>query len=111
MRIFVYGTLKKGGSNHQFLAGKTLERYSWVEGWDLFNLGPYPCACKGTGRIAVEAYIITPTDLYLLDELEGYPILYNRMEVVDTAGTKGLLYYMEEAPIGASLIENGIWKV
>jgi gamma-glutamylcyclotransferase (GGCT)/AIG2-like uncharacterized protein YtfP len=41
--VFVYGTLKRGGSNHHYLAGqKFLGEARTPPGFRLFNLGKYP---------------------------------------------------------------------
>jgi gamma-glutamylcyclotransferase (GGCT)/AIG2-like uncharacterized protein YtfP len=41
--VFVYGTLKRGGSNHHYLAGQQyLGAAHTVPGFNLYSLGTYP---------------------------------------------------------------------
>ena len=41
--VFVYGTRKRGGSNHHYLAGQTLIGTArTVAGFTLYSLGDYP---------------------------------------------------------------------
>ena len=41
--LFVYGTLKRGGSNHHYLGGQTyLGTTRTVPGYTLYSLGSYP---------------------------------------------------------------------
>ncbi|MDQ4075849.1 MAG: gamma-glutamylcyclotransferase [Chloroflexota bacterium] len=74
--IFVYGTLRPRGSNYYIIE-------SWVRdvqsaemaGLQLWNLGPYPMACEGVGRVRGELLTLERTchkeALARIDQLEG----------------------------------------
>jgi len=72
-RIFVYGTLKRGGENHEWLAGqrfiapaRTRPRYR------MFDLGGYPGMVRDDEGVAVEGEIweVDAAGLTRLDVLE-----------------------------------------
>ncbi len=71
--VFVYGTLRAGGSNDIARYAPPPERVgsAFVAG-TLYDLGDYPGAVlDGMGRIAGEVYRITPEVEGQLDALEG----------------------------------------
>jgi gamma-glutamylcyclotransferase (GGCT)/AIG2-like uncharacterized protein YtfP len=74
-RVFVYGTLKRGGSNHPFLAGQRfLGRGRTPPGFTLYALGGYPGMVRADDdRAGVEGEVWEVDDACLarLDELEG----------------------------------------
>ncbi|MDR5898183.1 gamma-glutamylcyclotransferase [Halomonas vilamensis] len=72
-RVAVYGTLKRGYRNHDWLKGATLLGQDRLSTLTLYDLGPYPGAKQEASHGAViEVYAITPEQLALLDELEDY---------------------------------------
>jgi len=85
--VFVYGTLKRGQSNHGWLCksyfvkeARTAKKYL------LYDLGPYPClvaAPHGKGKhINGELYQVTESVLRGLDTLEGVGYgLYERVRI------------------------------
>lgn len=81
--IFVYGTLKKGFSNHRLLEGaefagnaKTLEKFS------LYESGiPYVFKDETVSHIYGELYQLDELTLENIDGLEGHPDWYRRKEV------------------------------
>lgn len=75
-RVFVYGTLKRGGSNHAFLAGQTfLGEARTVPGFTLYQLQGYPgmVASKTPAPESVtgEVWSVDAATLIALDRLEG----------------------------------------
>ncbi len=85
-RLFVYGTLKRGGSNHARLAGqKFLAEAHTMPGYTLYSLGDYPgMIFQPTDRQGVsgEIWEIDAATLAELDEFEGVPEgLYSRETV------------------------------
>jgi gamma-glutamylcyclotransferase (GGCT)/AIG2-like uncharacterized protein YtfP len=74
IKVFVYGTLRKGEANAQLLKGATcIAEQCWTDG-DLYDTGyGYP-AMKQTpnSRLFGELYTVTEEDLKRLDQLEGY---------------------------------------
>lgn len=82
--VFVYGTLRRGESNHHWLSnaefvgtGVTADRMILV------NLGAYPAVVRDSHHassafIQGEVYRVTSTTFARLDILEDYPKLYGR---------------------------------
>ena len=85
--VFVYGTLKRGGSNHAFLAGQRyLGDARTVPGFTLYSLGDYPGMVRAPGDTAGvtgELWVVDDACLVELDRLEGLDEgLYERIDVV-----------------------------
>ena len=116
--VFVYGTLKKGYSNHQLLKQAELECKGTINGI-MLNLGAFPAIINGRATVFGEMYRVTPEILAFLDRLEGHPHFYERKlvdvldleELHETSAwcyflSKGAQeYYQEVCPV----IKNGIW--
>ncbi len=88
-RVFVYGTLRRGGRYHHLVAPYVREvTEGWVPG-ALVDLGDYPGWVPGRGRVRGEVFRLHPVEpaLAALDELEDYhgpghpENLYERVEV------------------------------
>ena len=69
--LFVYGTLRQGGSNARLLAGLT--RHPATCRGVLHDLGPYPGMALGEGRVVGELVPLDPQRLAALDALEEAP--------------------------------------
>lgn len=101
-QVFVYGTLKRGGSNHHFLEGQRfLSTASTLTGYALYDLQGYPgmvLAPLDGERITGELWAVTARCLIDLDRLEGTAEgLYQRVpitlaEPVGIAGVETYLY-------------------
>lgn len=74
-RVFVYGTLKRGGENHRFLAGQTfLGPARTGPGWQLYQLDGYPglvAAPATSAPVIGEVWEVDGLCLRRLDALEG----------------------------------------
>ncbi|MDD3180269.1 MAG: gamma-glutamylcyclotransferase [Opitutaceae bacterium] len=74
-RVFVYGTLKRGGGNHGFLARQRFVGEARTHpGYVLYSLGDYPgMVQEATDQVGVtgELWEIDDSVLQQLDELEG----------------------------------------
>ncbi len=113
IRVFVYGTLKRGGSNHRLLARAdflgtcvTSARFS------LYDLGEYPAAVPG-GHTAIhgEVYRLRFPELRRLDALEDYPRLYTR-RLIGTPYGPAWIYLMAKAHVkGHPRLSGGHWPV
>lgn len=84
--LFIYGTLKRGGSNHLFLSGQQfLGVARTVPGFMLYSLGDYPGMVRAPGDIAGvtgELWAVDDACLAELDHLEGLDEgLYERIDV------------------------------
>jgi len=105
--VFVYGTLKKGFSNHFFISdcefickSKTIDKYQLYPNID--RSFPYLIINEKSQNIYGELYKIEDKEiLETLDILEGYPIHYNKKNIeVENIETKeiynALVYYKNE---------------
>ena len=84
--IFVYGTLKRGLSNHRHLLGQHfLAEARTAAGYQLFDLGDYPGmieAAKAGRSIEGEIWEVDAACLVELDRLEGVDEgMYERVPV------------------------------
>lgn len=74
-QIFVYGTLKRGGGNHAYLAGQQfIGAARTPPGFTLFSLGDYPGMVRApddTAGVTGELWAVDVGCLLRLDELEG----------------------------------------
>lgn len=87
--VFVYGTLKRGGSNHAFLAGqKFLGEARTQPGFTLYSLGDFPAMVRAPGDregVTGELWAVDDVCLDELDRLEGLDEgLYERVDVLLT---------------------------
>lgn len=82
-KVFVYGTLKEGHGNHDYLRTSKLIRRAYVPGFLLINTTGYPYAFEAepTDFVIGEVYEVDDKTLENLDSLEGYPSHYNRAKV------------------------------
>ena len=85
--IFVYGTLKRGGSNHLFLQRqKFLGDARTAPGFVLYSLGDYPGMVRAPGDkagVTGELWSVDDDCLAELDCLEGLDEgLYERIDVL-----------------------------
>lgn len=88
MKVFVYGSLKKGFHNHSLIKDCEFLGDGRLEGATMYKMGsvPYPSIKLGTeDYVFGEIYEVDTVTLYQLDRLEGYTgkygdhNLYNRM--------------------------------
>lgn len=97
--VFVYGTLKKGEPNHFYLTtktngfaeyvcdGKTAEKFPLIVATQ-YNV-PFLLNVPKTGHnIFGEIYSVDDSMFGHLDELEDYPLLYDR-HIINVNGSNG----------------------
>ena len=109
VKIFVYGTLKKGYRNHDRYCGNAICIEPATVNGKLYDTGwGFPAMqLSGNPSDIVHGEIITipEDDLPAVDFLEGVPRLYQRVEVmaVSEAETESAAYcyVMEHLPPGA----------
>ncbi|HEV3116140.1 MAG TPA: gamma-glutamylcyclotransferase family protein [Gemmataceae bacterium] len=112
--LFVYGTLKRGGVRHPFLAGqiflgeaRTLPRYA------LFDLVQYPglVRCETAGRcVRGELYRVETRMIPRLDQVEGAPTVF-RLEPIFIEGVDEpvFAYLYQRSTQGRTLCDNDCW--
>jgi len=72
-RVGVYGTLKRGHSNHGVLAGARYVGRCQVRAITLYDIGPFPGAkLRKSQGVNVEVYDVTDRVFARLDKLEDY---------------------------------------
>jgi gamma-glutamylaminecyclotransferase len=111
-RLFVYGTLKRGGASAERMRGATFEgSVATAAGYALYDLGEYPALVEGgDGVVEGEVYLVTADHLAELDRYEGYPELYRRELVPLTDGSRAEAYLMPaSAVVGHRKIPGGVW--
>lgn len=119
MKLAVYGSLKKGYSNHKVIRDTgTYLGSCWVEDYALADEGHFPSAFKFPGKkIWVEVYEVSPTTLAATDRLEGYhperstDNFYTR-EQVDTLFGPAFMYARLRSNLTAHSVywfPDGVW--
>lgn len=112
-KVFVYGTLKKGKSNHRLLENAKYlgERTLWH--YAIYDLGPFPCILpRYSFSVKGELYLVTDEELQLLDRLEGHPEMYFRQLVYVEPNGEDVFAYIwnRNLPRQTTLIPSGVWN-
>jgi gamma-glutamylaminecyclotransferase len=99
IKVFVYGSLKKGFHNSELLEDAVfLGEFKTKDYFKMLDLGSYPAIYfdEEGFRVRGELYEIDEDMQRQLDYLEGYPKFYNRKEVdlVDF-GDKASIYFFD----------------
>jgi len=109
--VFVYGTLKRGEKNHHWLDGASWQGEAELSGVLLHDLGPFPMAVIGEGTAIGEVYALEERGLARLDELEGYPRLYDRQMLSLNDGRQAWVYLGRPRQVRhAPLVVGGSWQ-
>lgn len=96
MKVFVYGTLKKGYRNNVWLTynGAKYIKQDSIKG-TMYSLGSFPVVdIKGNGKVVGEVYEIDKECERSLDLLENYPSLYDKTVTTTVDGVTALVYHM-----------------
>ena len=115
MRVFVYGSLRSGESNHAVMEGAT-----WVgparssPGFRLYSLMAYPAMVRDAawaGAVVGELYDVPESMVERLDRFEGHPELYERTLVQLSDGAQAWAYLMRpEQVLGRKPVPEGDWR-
>lgn len=114
MQVAVYGTLKRGQSNHHYLSSAEHLGDAQLDGFALYDLGPWPAVKREPGVIRVEVYAVDAATFAALDELEDYCAeapaqgLYDRIEVNTPCG-RAWLYLYNGAVLPRQRLNSGNW--
>ncbi|HWK22346.1 MAG TPA: gamma-glutamylcyclotransferase [Ureibacillus sp.] len=120
MKVFVYGTLRKGEENNHFLKNAIcLNDHCWTFGL-LYDSGyGYPAMIPSMNdRTVGELYEVTEKELSLLDELEdfvegGTNNLYERVEqeiYTNDDVTLAYVYIANNEDLLKIIVHKGDWK-
>jgi gamma-glutamylaminecyclotransferase len=118
-RVFVYGTLKRGGSNHAYMAGQMFcGEARTAAGFCLIHLGNYPgliASPEDREGVMGEVWLVDGDCLTRLDELEGVNEgLYRREHVPLQAPFESVevdTYIYAGSSLGRTVVAGGNWKV
>ena len=95
-KVFVYGTLMKGETNHHYLENSKFLAKTTIKGYDMYSVGWYPAIVAGDGLIVGELYQVAKEDMQSIDNLEGEGSLYiKRCESISDANgnkTRAFVY-------------------
>jgi gamma-glutamylaminecyclotransferase len=116
--VFLYGTLKRGGANHDVLErldGRLVGPATTRDRWILVDLGPFPALLPRTPEAETpvhgELWEIDDSALRELDAFEGCPRLYTRERIAllhDTREVEAFVYvYARPRPGAARVVVNG----
>jgi gamma-glutamylaminecyclotransferase len=110
-RIFVYGTLRRGGSNHALLSGAPCAGEATTrEPFAMFDLGGFPCIVPGGEQPVVgEVFLVDGATLARLDELEDAPRWYRRTPVRLADGSLAEAYLYAQDVGSAPRVPGGDW--
>ena len=116
-KVFVYGSLMSGLSNHVFLEDSTLTARGKTAGnFDMFDLGSFPGVQERTdghgSPIVGEVYSVAAATLADLDRLEGHPTFYRRkiVEVIEDDGDWSTAWLYELQSPRGQVVESGDWR-
>lgn len=108
MRIIVYGSLRrKQGNSHWMTNAQWLGDHE-LDGYALFDLGHYPAAVPGEGKIHCEVYRINSSIMAELDELKSNTKDYRR-ELISTPYGSAWIYLYIRSLEGVGRIASGDW--
>jgi gamma-glutamylcyclotransferase (GGCT)/AIG2-like uncharacterized protein YtfP len=113
IRLFVYGTLKRGFAREDLMAGAVFEGAATTQrGYALHDLGAYPALVTAAeGAVLGEVYWVDPEHLEELDRYEGCPELYRREPILLSDGSRAEAYLMSAAGVrGYPRIDAGEFR-
>jgi gamma-glutamylcyclotransferase (GGCT)/AIG2-like uncharacterized protein YtfP len=85
-KVFVYGTLMSGETNHHYLENSFCLGKATIKGYGMYYMGWYLAIIPGDGLIIGEIYQVPINDMPSIDMLEGEGTLYNKKcEIVTDA--------------------------
>jgi gamma-glutamylcyclotransferase (GGCT)/AIG2-like uncharacterized protein YtfP len=83
IKVFVYGSLKRGYPNHHILEEqKFLGNARTEKGYTLYEYGCPVLVTEGDDYVDGELYECDEQTIYYLDRLECHPTLYTRLPVI-----------------------------
>lgn len=124
MKVFVYGTLKRGGVLHSNIKHCKYLGVDKIHNFAMFKLGWFPAVVPTIDArecVYGEIYEVDKTVLDKLDAIEGKGVLYNRTTVDTKYGDAMMYVYSKDnnmktwdypkVPYGYFVIENKKWNL
>lgn len=125
-QVFVYGTLRKGGTNHHLLRDAELQAVVKLKGFEMWDFGSYPGVTSSENdddTIEAEFYSVDDETLAFLDRLEDFygenhpRNLYDRDLIQDDFGHKGWIYVFRRQLLSLPFFKkrsrkviSGVWN-
>jgi gamma-glutamylcyclotransferase (GGCT)/AIG2-like uncharacterized protein YtfP len=113
-RVFAYGTLLAGESNHRLLRTAFFEGPARTsDGFALFDLGAFPGMVRAeAGVVHGEVYRVDDHTLAALDRLEGHPDFYVRTLIGLEDGREVWAYLLDAERVrGRPRLPGSAWRV
>lgn len=117
IQIAVYGTLKKGHGNHEYLLkdAEYVGSCKTKPNFTMYSLGGYPAVVpEGDTPITVEVYKVDKTTEEAVNQLEGFSgskespaNWYDRMSVETDFGSAEM--YIFHQPPNHNVVKDGNW--
>jgi gamma-glutamylaminecyclotransferase len=114
--IFVYGTLKRGGSNHRYLSGQSFRGQAHTTpGLSLIHLGDFPGLVFNPDDqegVSGEVWLVDAACVARLDELEGVNEGLYRRERIDLQppfSSSDVQTYVYSQAHDGHPIKGGMW--
>ena len=110
MKIFVYGSLKKGFGNNSLLKTSIFIGNHTIQGYEMYNFGWYPAIIEGklTDEVQGEIWEVDSTTKMYIDGMElgaGYRI---EKTIIDGETVE---FYVYKYPIMyRNKVESGVWE-
>lgn len=120
MKIFVYGSIKKGYWAHKYLEAGRAEFLGdgVLYGYRLYNIASFPAMVKSPDpieKVLGEVYEVSSLTLEAIDAFENEGIIYRRELMTSFIGdTPTQIYtyiYIPIMPRDAEKVENNNWQV
>ncbi|MCH9651467.1 MAG: gamma-glutamylcyclotransferase [Deltaproteobacteria bacterium] len=112
-RLFVYGTLLRGESNHSLLGhARFVGETATQPGYRLVDVGGYPGMFTDGEEVVVgELFEVDGATLEAVDELEGHPDYYRRIRIPLADRSEAWAYLLPpSAATEYPAIEGGDWR-
>lgn len=114
IKLFVYGTLMRGETNHHFMGDALFLSLECTKAqFSLYHLGHYPAMVEmGKQSIQGELFLVEIDQLFVIDQLEECPEYYYRKEIELITGERVCTYLMPMEIIRRhdGVIMNNSWK-
>lgn len=108
MKVIVYGSLMRHQGNSHWMTNATWLGEHMLDGYEIYDLGEYPVAVAGQGKIYGEVYRISSSILAELDRLKSEEIGYKR-ELVQTPYGSAWMYLYQSPVQDLPRITSGNW--
>jgi len=114
MKLYVYGTLRKGFRLNEYLGNATFLKKVTLKGFKMYdNGGSFPYVVhvpNSSATIVAELYEIDEKILEVCDRIEGIPYHYQRIEINNPE--TGFIYTVEQKKVQAlRRIYSGDWAL